>query len=382
MTTSYPALEMTGLLKKEKGKKEPPKLLTLIEEAVNAIDSKEAMKKKMLEEVHANQQVKFRANADVWKEKIRPLVKASARMNDKGLWEGDNRENNAHPFVKYVKQKVGEFGSRGTNYLIRSVIVWVAVDEWHAKSFDEVWRPLRLTNDVEKWEDATRRVKELNDKRDKMVEGLMEALRIKVNHRVAKPRSAWPVSGTTEDQDEPGLVTEMETEVMDGLNTADDSDLVINDEEEEEEGEQQQPNKKKDRKDCSHSDGVLVVLDKYNPKTPSELYEASIEYETVGKALWKIADDTLNIVTDWSNPKALKTNDDEDETLQHCTLLCKMFEKGKVPQMLMNLSLAKNIYRASRACEDRMLEDEPAAKRARSNLPPPFPDSVDSDGDE
>jgi|SaaInlV_125m_DNA_1040241.scaffolds.fasta_scaffold03666_2 hypothetical protein len=380
----YPALKLTGLLKKVKvnGKLEAPEMSTLIYALVAAADTTGATKTKMLKDVYANQQVRFKADAPFWARRMRRLVKPSSCANDKHLWVGDNRENNAHPFVKHVKATLGEFGTRGVNFMLRNVIVWVAILEWHKKETIRVYDTMRGEASVEKWEAATARIKHINGKRDNVVEGLDQALREKVAKRAPQSGASTNLAPGGQDQSGP---TVMETGIADGLNVSDDSEAEIEDEEEEQEegGEQQQqqPNKKKERKDNCQSDGVVLILDKRKPKTPSELYEAAIEYDGIGKALWKISSLTLEVVTDWSTPTALKTNDFEDETLQHCILLCKMFEKREVPEMLMKLPLAKSIYLASRACEGRMLEDEPAAKRARSQLPAPYPDPVDSDED-
>lgn len=302
----YPALENTALLQQPKEGDGPPVTLwSLISTVAMATRPKEAMAAVMKEKIFSKA-VELRGQPIKYAPMVRSLLDEEGEEDDEVLWsQAENRENNSFKFVDAIKSATnmfGDFGSRGTFFMIKAAIVCKAVEEWYAKTtkeYEDV--DINVSNGravPERLYEAGQKamMETLGAIKKDMIEGILDALRTKTGN----------LGG-----------------------------------------------------DSHHSKGVNLILDERKPKTSDALYQAAIEYETTGQWIWDVAKFSAKVITDqhgWSVKDTLGTNDGDPYNYSRSAEIVQLFEDSNVPAKYKEFKVSKNVLAAAKACELRTHE--------------------------
>lgn len=297
----YPALESTFLLKQpEDGP--PVTLWSLISTAAMAFNPKTAMAAVMKEKIFSKA-VELKGSPTTYAPKVRLLLDEEGDKDDEILWsQAENRENSYFKFVELIKDatnKFGEFGSRGTFFVIKAAIVCKAVEEWFTKTAKE-------------YEDVD----------------------INVSNGRAVPQRLYEAGQKAMMETLGVIAREMIDGILDALRAKTGNSGG----------------------DSAHSKGVNLLLNEHKPKTSDALYRLAIEYETTGQWIWDVAKFSAKVIPDqhgWSVKDTLRTNDDDPYNYSRSAEIIRLFEEDNVPAKYKEFKVSKNVLAAAKACEPR-----------------------------
>jgi len=330
------ASRITGLVTGD-----PKKPIGAVVAAVaNSGNPETAMKEAAINQIYANRTVHFQKDASMWSEKLRSLLFGSNTVQDSVLWEkGDSRENCTYVLHDEVKKVLGEFGTRGTNVGLKSILLWLGVQEWGGVEEERRWAEfLKAQGDNLSLKEAEAFIKmtraSIKSTMDDMIDGIDIALREKVGKPIPQtPRTKKTAlaeeSATPAD---PGAAAGVEIEVT----------------HEEDVDQDATAGKKGGGWNRSHSDGLVPLLNDGAPSSPLDLYEIIVEYTRIGKYLSELSYQSNKFVEDWSDKNNLKTADNNPDSYEPSKQFLEMYKS--IPEVLKEVKIVRSVYAAARQC--------------------------------